>query len=432
MSSQFYSERRKDLALKHEAELAAQNAKRVAAREDAAARRAEDRKDADAERRRKQADRKAADDRRALARRNRAAKVRKVTGWIQADPARAFVRLVQVCSIVPAVISQVGALTGAGVDTVLAGLLAAMLEGAAWALVAMGSRAEGERSTRTYRVGAWTAAAIAAAINFSHGRQEYAGHTWVAVVLGLSSLIAVWLTDLQTHGGRGPTKAEKALAKARAEHTKRRAAHHSGVLEVAERLLSATPYGSLHPDDAWKIAWGYVEGVEVPGVTAKLIAGQLQAQARIGEVSAPRANPAGWDPAMPLDPFLTGEDSVYRAAFPEALEQASRRSSDSPEPLGGIGAQRPGNGPQKGTAAAQKQGAGNGQQTAGERPLDPEDLAQVRSLADLLEASGQALTAPQVRKLLGCRNEYAVRLRRAIETERAGRDDDGGELAGAR
>lgn len=418
----YYAERRKD-----------QQAARQADREDRIADRAEARKDAEADRRRKAADRKAADEKRAQARRARAAKVGKVTGWVRTNPARAFVRLVQVCSVVPAVISQVGALRDSGVELLLAGLLAAMLEGAAWALVAMGSQAEGERSTRTYRIGAWIAAAVAAGINFSHGLLRYPGHSWVAVVLALSSLVAVWLTDLQTHGSHGPTTAEKKRAKAQAEHTKARGKHHPEVLAVAERLMSATPFGSLHPDDAWRVAWSFTEGSEVTGVTADLIAGQLKARARVTEVSAARTVPAHWDPAMPPDPFLEDEDSVYRAAFPEALEAASRGSSDHPEPLGGIGLQGPANGPKKSPEATRKQPSGNGRQTAGERPLDPQHLAQVRQLADLLDESGQTLSAPRIRELLGVRNEYAVRLRRQVEAERSGHDDDeGGQLAGAR
>lgn len=420
MSSQFYAERRKD-----------KTAERQADREDRAAERAEARRDADADRRRKAADRKERDERRLKARQARAAKVGKVTGWVTADPARAFVRLVQTCSIVPAVISQVGALTSAGVEPLLAGLLAAMLEGTAWALVAMGGRAEGERSTRTYRLGAWSAGLVAGWVNLSHGMQEYPAHHWVAWVLGLSSIVAVWITDLQTHGGRGRTKAEKKLAAERAAHTKARTGHHPEVLAVAERLISATPFGALHPDDAWRVAWSYVHGVEVSGVTADLIAGQLEAQARVGEVSAPRPVVPEWDPEMPPDPFLEEEESVYRAAFPEALEAASRRSPDGPEALGGIGLHAPRSAPRKTPSAPQQQSLGNGPQTAGERPLEPEHLARVRQLADLLESSGQPLTAPAIRKLIGCRNEYAVKLRKAVEAERRG-DDDSGQPVGAR
>ncbi|MDH6125948.1 hypothetical protein [Kitasatospora sp. GP82] len=411
MSTSFYTERRKDKAAEREAD-----------RQDRLADRAEARKDADAERRRKAADRKEADARKAEARKARAAKVGKLTGWVRTNPARAFVRLVQVCSIVPAVVSQVGALTDADVAVLMAALLATMLEGAAWALVAMGSQAEGQRSTRTYRIGAWVAGGIAGWINYSHGAERYAAHSWVAWVLALSSVVAVWLTDLQTHGGRGPTKAEKQAKKEKAAHAKARAAHHPEVLGVAQELLSANPYGALHPDDAWRIAWGFVEGVEVTGVTSELIARQLQARARVDEVAVPRPV-VELEPGMPPDPFLDDEESVYRMAFPEALEAASRFRSGDPETLAGIGLHGPGKAPQKAAPKPPQTPV----KAVGERPLDPEHLAKVRALADLLPA-GQTLSAPKIRELIGCRNEYAVRLRRAIEAERG---DDGG-LAGVR
>jgi hypothetical protein len=422
VSSQFYSERRKDRL-----------ADRQADREDAAAKREQDRKDQDAERRRRTADRRERDERKAKARRSRAAKVGKLIGWVQADPARAFVRLVQACSVVPAVISQVGALTGAGVEVILAALLAAMLEGGAWALYAMGSRAEGEQSTRTYRIGAWTAAAVAAAINFSHGRQEYAAHTWVAVVLGLSSLVAVWLTDLQAHGGRGPTKAEKKLTAEKAAHTKARAQHHPEVLQVAQRLLSATPHGALHPDDAWRVAWQFTHGVDVTGVTADLIAGQLQAQARVSEVSEPRPTVPDWGPDMPLDPFLDDPDLVYRGGFPAALEAASRGDLGTPEALDGKGLQAPRTGLRKTPESAANLVPGNGLEAPGERPLEPEDLTQVRALADLLASTGQVLSVKKIRELIHCRSDYAMRLRNAVQAERTnGGEDDGGQLATTR
>lgn len=421
MSSQFYAERRKDRAADREAD-----------RQDRIAERAERRKDADADRRRKAADRKAADEKRAQARQARAAQVGRITGWITADPARAFVRLVQACSIGPAVVSQIGALTDASVGILMAALLAVMLEGSAWALVAMGSRAEGERSTRTYRLGAWTAGAIAAWINYSHGVQQYAAHHWVAWVLALSSLVAVWLTDLQTHSGKGPTRAQKKTAKQRAAHAKARAEHHPEVVAVAERLLSATPHGRLHPDDAWQVAWSFHHGAEVPGVTAELIGHQLQAQARVAEVAVPMPLYVD-DPEMPPDPFLEDENQAYRAAFPAALEAASRRSSGAPEPLDGKGLQR-GHGARKAAAVGpQREAPGNAPQGAAGRPLAPEDLARVRALADLLEDSRQGLSVKKIRELLHCRSDYAMRLRNQVQAERAGSEgDDGGEPVGAR
>ncbi|MFJ6774083.1 hypothetical protein ACIQOV_24555, partial [Kitasatospora sp. NPDC091257] len=279
-----------------------QQAVRADDRADRCEEREQRRLDAEAARQRRQADQRAAEQARERRRAARAARFGRVTGWVTANPARAFVRLVQACSIVPAVVSQVTALDHAKVAVLLAVLLAAMLEGGAWALVAMGAQAEGERSTHTYRLGAWTAGTVAAGINFAHGWQQYTDARWVAAVLALSSIGAVWLTDLQTHGGRGPTTAEKKQAKERAEHARRRADHHPKVRAVADRLLSAAAYGALSPDEAWRIAWEYVHGVTVPGLTAELLAQRLNARARVAELSALPAPVDLW-PGMPDDPF---------------------------------------------------------------------------------------------------------------------------------
>lgn len=328
--SGFYDERRKDRA-----------ANRQADREDLREQREQARKDADAQRRREAADQKAADEKRDRIRRERAEKRAKQLGWVKKNPVTLFVAFVMVCSIVPAVISQVGALSGASVNVGLAALLAAMLEGTAWALTFMGHRAQTlGQSTRKYRIGTWTTALLASAVNLWHGEQAYATHRWVGLVLAASSLVAVFIWDLHTHGGHGPTKEERQAVKERAAHTKARAAHHPEVLQVAERLLSATPFGALAGDDAWRVAWSYVHGVEITGVTADLIAGQLKAQARITEVG-PSRTVVELEPGMPPDPFLDDETSVYRTAFPEALEAASRPLPKSPESLGGKGLHAP-------------------------------------------------------------------------------------------
>ncbi|MFF2626015.1 hypothetical protein ACFVUN_09625 [Kitasatospora griseola] len=412
--SEFRAERRAD-----------RQSDRSDARADRREEREQNRLDAEAARRRREADQRSAEEAKDRRRAARAARLGRVTGWVSANPARAFVRLVQACSIVPAVVSQVAALDHAKVYLLLAVLLAAMLEGGAWALVAMGSQAEGERSTRTYRLGAWAAGAVAAGINFAHGWSQYPTHHWVAFVLALSSIGAVWLTDLQTHGGRGPTTVEKKQAKERAEHARRRAEHHPQVREVADRLLSAAAYGALPTDEAWRIAWEYVHGVTTPGLTADLLAQRLNARARVAELSTLPA-PADLWPGMPDDPFpaLTlplppgGPDSVYLDTVPEDRGNASPITTETLEALYGTGldvsAQNPG-GPVDGPSA---DGGGNASGAAGERSLDPVDLARIRLLAADLAAAGEELTTRKVRLLLGCRNDYAVRLRAAVEAER--------------
>ncbi|MFJ2779197.1 hypothetical protein [Kitasatospora sp. NPDC087315] len=408
--SEFRAERRADKV-----------ADRAADREDRREEREQARLDAEAARLRREADR-------ARARAERAERLGRVTGWVTANPARAFVRLVQACSIVPAVVSQVAALDHAKVYLLLAVLLAAMLEGGAWALVAMGAQAEGERSTHTYRLGAWAAGIVAGGINFAHGWQQYPHHHWVAFVLALSSVGAVWLTDLQTHGGRGPTTADKKTAKERAEHARQRAEHHPEVRKVADRLMSAAAYGTLPADEAWRIAWEYVHGITVPGLTADLLARRLNARARVAELSALPA-PADLWPGMPDDPFpaltlpLPGGpfDSVYLDTVPEALRNATPDAAKDRESLFRKGPDVSVANPEPPANSASDGGGGNASPLAGERPLDPAHLARVRVLTADLAARGEELSTRKVRELLGCRNDYAVRLRAAVEAERTDR-----------
>ncbi|MDH6704646.1 hypothetical protein P3T27_001349 [Kitasatospora sp. MAA19] len=400
-------------------------ADRADARADRRDEREQNRLDAEAARQRREADQRAAEEARDRRRAARAARLGRVTGWVTGNPAGAFVRFVQACSIVPAVVSQVAALDHAKVYLLLAVLLAAMLEGGAWALVAMGAQAEGERSTRTYRLGAWAAGLVAGGINFAHGWQQYPHHHWVAFVLALSSIGAVWLTDLQTHGGRGPTTAEKKRAKEQAEHARRRSAHHPEVREVADRLLSAAPFGALPADEAWRIAWEYVHGVTVPGLTADLLAQRLNARARVAELSVLPA-PADLWPGMPDDPFpaLTlplpsgPSDGVYLDTVPDELRNASPITVESLEALYGTGSYVPAPDSEAPKAGRPDKAIGNASATSGERPLDPADIARIRVLADDLAARGEELSTKKVRDVLGCRNDYAVRLRRHVDTER--------------
>ncbi len=438
-------------------------ADRQADREDRRAAAEEARRDADAARKRAAAERREADDRKAKRRAARAAKVGKLTGWVTADPARAFVRLVQACSIVPAVISQVTALGNANVELLLAALLATMLEGTAWALVAMGAAAEREgKPARVYRAGAWLAGAVAAAINLAHGLDAYKAHPWVAVVLALSSLVAVWLTDLQTHAGHRPTRAERRRAaaekkaaeekaaaelaaaeeKAKAEqaaieaHRERRKEHEPEVFELMQRLLSAAPLGKLAEDDAWRTAWEYVKGVGIPGLTAEMLAGRNAARARVAEHSALPAPVDLLGPGRPEDPFPaltvplsdTPSDSVYLGTIPEALAAPWRAISESPESLGGIEEKAHQGGAHDAAGDAPAEPSRNtppGSARAG-RPLDPEDLEKVRGLADLMESAGRRMSTSDVKAILGGgRNEYLVRLRQQVEAERA--EQSGGQ-----
>ncbi|MFI9290826.1 hypothetical protein [Streptomyces gardneri] len=253
------------------------------ARQDREAARAEEkRKDADAKRRQEQADKKAKAAGQQAKKAAAAAKRAKAIRWLKTNPATLFVAFVMVASIVPAILSQIGALTGATVAAPMASLLAAMLEGGAWAITFMGKQAEDAgREPRKYRIGTWAVATVAAAVNFWHGWEQYGDHPWVAFVLGASSLFAIYIWDLKTHGSHGKTKEQKQAEKARRAHLSARRKHHPEIVEQAAKLQAALPYGVLDDESAFAAAWRIHTGAE-PGLSAELYATATTAVLSLG------------------------------------------------------------------------------------------------------------------------------------------------------
>jgi hypothetical protein len=99
-------------------------------------------------------------------------------------------------------------------------------------------------------------------------------------------------------------------------------------------------------------------------------------------------------------------------------------------PAGGTRPDAPGKGPRGGGGGNRRTPSGKGTQgrralggkgkrasaEASERPLEEADLNKVRSLAQAL-GDAQKLSARNVRQTIGCRNDYAVRLRDAVQGE---------------
>jgi len=237
---------REDMRLKLEAQLKAKEIEAEQKRKDAEAKAEQARKDAEAKRRQELADKRARQQEKARKKAERRARVVKVGRWLNANPVTAFVGFVMVCSIVPAVISQVGALADAGVFVLLAALLSAMLEGTAWALTFMGKQAEDAgRPAGKYRVAIWCTAFLAAAVNYWHWSEALPEQTWVAVVFAASSLIAIYLWDMKTHGSHGKTREERLREKARRQHLKDRRKHHKDIADEAEELVRTTSHLEL-------------------------------------------------------------------------------------------------------------------------------------------------------------------------------------------
>lgn len=312
-----------------------------------AARAEEKRKDAEAKRRQEQAEKKAKLAEQAAKKAAAAAKRAKLIRWLKTNPATLFVGFVMVASIVPALLSQIGALTGATVNAPMAGLLAAMLEGGAWAITFMGKQAEDTgREPGKYRIGTWAVAAVAAAVNFWHGWEQYDAHPWVAFVLGASSLFAIYIWDLKTHGSHGKTREQKQAEKARAKHVAARRKHHPQIVEQAVKLQAALPYGVLDDESAFAAAWRIHTGAE-PGLSAQLYATATEAVLQLGAAfelgdnvrdelletgfKAARLNPflelaqtptsqAGLEENAPQGPTSTPRPDAPEGKSPEELE----------------------------------------------------------------------------------------------------------------
>lgn len=407
-------------------------------REDAKLQADQDRQErAEAEQRRR---RERTESRRAKeqARAARAARWASRVRWARDNGDVAAVQLVMAASMVPALAGQEASLRRMGENLVFASLLAMMLELATWAATAGEARAlRQNRNATPFRIAVWVFALVAGSVNYLNGVAEHSATLGLVRAMSSIAPVALWHVVMASrHSAKARrTKAERRAARAAEKHASQRSKHHKDVHAVFERVMSAAAYGSLSAEQAWQIAWEYVHGVKVPGVTADLMAGQLKAKARLDELTPRPTNPF---PDLPPDPFphltLPGPGpepddfpDVYLPPFPAALEAAAEGTAQNPTTLVGKGLQAPGGdlGDRRNT------GSGTAGKADGERPLKPQDLDRVRELADLLTKSGQKLSSVAVRKLLGCRNTYAVRLRDAVLAERDG-GGDGPASVGAR
>lgn len=365
------------------------------------------RKDAEMKRRQKREEQRQRVAKKEAAKLAAAAKRARLLRWLKANPATLFVAFVMVASIVPAIISQIGALSGARVNVALAALLAAMLEGGAWAVTFMGKQAEDTgRETRKYRIAGWSLAGMAGSVNLWHGLEQYKDHVWVAVVLGASSLFAFFIWDMKTHGSDGPTRAEKRDAKARAKHLAKRRSHHKDIAKEADRLMSALPFGSITEEDAFAAAWRIRNGAE-PGLSAEVYAAatnsrvQLGAAFELGEHVRPELLRNGLMAAAlnPLPNLLPTLGPVSPLPIPAA-------PSGTPGSQAGIGLHA--------LPAASGKGAGEKRQDSSAGRSDEELAAlfpEALKVAAELVAEGKQASTPGLAKRLNIRREDAQKLR---------------------
>ena len=219
------------------------------------------REEAEEKKRKKRQERRQKRGQRRAARRARWARISR---WLNRNPVTLFVGYVMAAAVIPAVISQVAALNHTGVMLGLALLLASMLEGGAWAVTFMGKAAEDAgRPTWKYRLAAWVTAGAASAIQYWHWKAQLPEDPWVAGAFAMSSVFALYLWDLKTHGGSGPTKQERRERKARKAQEKRRKKRFPDVWARYEDILIARRHGTVDPEAAWAEAWADERGAPV-------------------------------------------------------------------------------------------------------------------------------------------------------------------------
>jgi hypothetical protein len=292
------------------------------------------------------------------------------------------------------------------------------VEGAAWVMAAGVAYAD-ERKLPVWvrwllRALSLSAAAFAANINYKYGlsltehgvsetNARVAGIGLAAVTLlgPLFFEVRQWVLTL-TAAATDPKK--RAEEKARARHEKKRGKKFKRVAARQQQLLLAAPFGTLKPEDAWVRAWWDIEGAPV-SVTANVIADRLDAEADVSAV------------------LVQAEQTPERVAVELLL-------ADLFGPNGGDGGGsgtftgKPGDGPRGDTPKARTALGGKGKgplsskaATESQKPLAEADLEAVRKLAQALGGPDR-LSARNVREAVGCRNEYALRLRDAVRAEK--------------
>jgi hypothetical protein len=428
--SSYREERRADLA----AERAEDREDRRLALEAQLARKAADaeqaRKDDEAARRQAAADKRARRQEAVRRRAVRLARVSRVARWLNANPVTVFVGFVMASSVIPAVISQVGALGDAKVNVVLAALLAAMLEGGAWALTFMGRAAEAAgRPAGKYRIATWCTALLSASVNYWHWSAKLPGKDgWVAVVFAASSLFAIYLWDMKTHGSHGTTRQERREERARSRHLKERRSHHKDVAREADRLLSAMPYGTITEGDAFAAAWRIRYGTE-PGMTpetySRVTAAQVELEMafRIAEEERPTTIRAGLL-AGALNPLPHRLGSALPVLGPAVSLAPLGKIAEGPTAQAGIGSYRSEGSPTGGPKRAAVTGLGGGRERRekvseeqAERDLE-RLMPKARIAAAELVAASKQISATSLAKMLQIRRQDAIRLRDLVIAER--------------
>jgi len=294
------------------------------------------------------------------------------------------------------------------------------VEGAAWVMAAGVAYADERKLPGWVR---WllrglslSAAGFAANINYQYGTSlagngltaaeaQVAGLGLAAVTLGgpLFFEVRQWVLTLST---KTATPKQQAEDKARAKHEKNRGKTFKDVTARQEQLLLAAPFGTLSPEEAFDRAWWDVKGAP-RSVTADVIADRLDAEAEVSAVlAAAECSPERAAVELLLADLFgsnDGDGGASGALAGAPIGDTPGGAAKSRTALGGKGKR-----PVRGTSAMSP-----------EKPLAEVDLKAVRKLAEALGGTDR-LSARNVREAVGCRNDYALRLRDAVRAENQG------------
>ncbi|MBZ6196574.1 hypothetical protein KVH07_27135 [Streptomyces olivaceus] len=177
------------------------------------------------------------------------------------------------------------------------------LEGTAWVVAAGVAYADARHLSVRVR---WllralvvAAAGFAASINYTYGAHlpglsptdaQTAGWGLAAVTLFGPLLFEIrqWVCTLAA-------AADDDDRRERGQHSRTRRRHHRTVARIADRLLSAAPFGSLTAEQAWARAWQIHTGTTDPGMTPDLYRKATRSAAALAQAQRPITPSANQD-----------------------------------------------------------------------------------------------------------------------------------------
>ncbi|PVC73486.1 hypothetical protein [Streptomyces sp. CS081A] len=242
----------------------------------------------------------------------------------------------------------------------------------------------------------------------------------------------------QRAADKAKARAEAATAKEREQREKRQDADRKVMFpkqyEAYLKILASVPAGSMDRDEAWKEAGAAVRFPDVHDRMLSLIS-------LPGAPSRPEAFAASWRDlyggplgvtANVLDRRLKAEAdlaSVLEAAevTPERIavdrllaDLFPTRTGGDDGPAGAVTGKGP-QGPSKTPGALEGKGKRPVRQQPAEggvKPLEAAHVEQVKKLAEGLGGTDR-LSVRKIREAVGCRTEYAIRLRNAVQPEQS-------------